>query len=388
MIIKFEEEIQRWNSMVRLTRTINAFFSSSTEVSLYHMSFLNPLNVISLRLLSRLFGVSHAFWNEVIVPLYASSFLTIRMNGVPAVILPVLDDLIPLVGCPVMHSWSGCSREVFDRIAMSSTEAIHESESNGSQLEHSSESNKGPCLVRHYSHEVLSVMKDKLTSTWTISTTRGTYQGFDAVVYASSSKHVLSSFKNMPALARRIMECVRYTDDHDKSFVQGIIHSDVSVLPSEQREELLSGYANFIQGYEAPSAFTSSGACEDKGSYLYENTFILSSWIPAVQGKSTVHSGTSHGMPRLVTYGARNPDAIINPIGTVDNISNHPELSMLGLMCVMLVRFIQGGIGCDVCSKWMSDESGDDGEVYYCGSFATPGNGHDLSFCSGWYNVM
>ena len=53
-------------------------------------------------------------------------------------------------------------------------------------------------------------------------------------------------------------------------------------------------------------------------------------------------------------------------VGTVENKWNHPHMSFSGLMLSMLMRFIQGK-----------------DDIYYCGSYATPANGHDLSLCSG-----
>ena len=52
--------------------------------------------------------------------------------------------------------------------------------------------------------------------------------------------------------------------------------------------------------------------------------------------------------------------------GTVHNDWNHPILNPVSLACQFLLRFVQGYNG-----------------VYFCGSLATPGNGHDLSFLSG-----
>ena len=50
----------------------------------------------------------------------------------------------------------------------------------------------------------------------------------------------------------------------------------------------------------------------------------------------------------------------------VYNHWNHPHLTTVILGAQYLLRYIQGRNG-----------------VYFCGSLATPGNGHDLSFCSG-----
>ena len=54
-------------------RRTNAFFAGRAR-SLYHMSPLNPLNAVPLRLACALFGISSGFYHDLIVPLYASSF--------------------------------------------------------------------------------------------------------------------------------------------------------------------------------------------------------------------------------------------------------------------------------------------------------------------------
>ena len=48
------------------------------------------------------------------------------------------------------------------------------------------------------------------------------------------------------------------------------------------------------------------------------------------------------------------------------NRTNHPELTPSFLAITWLLRMVQGQQG-----------------VYFCESMATPGNGHDLSLCSG-----
>ena len=79
-------------------------FAGTDVVSLYHMSWLNPLNLVPLRLLCRFFGVSDAFWDEIVVPLYASSFLTTNLDWIPSVILPIVDDIISVAKPPALES--------------------------------------------------------------------------------------------------------------------------------------------------------------------------------------------------------------------------------------------------------------------------------------------
>ena len=50
----------------------------------------------------------------------------------------------------------------------------------------------------------------------------------------------------------------------------------------------------------------------------------------------------------------------------VDNSGSHPSFSTRNLLIAFALRWVQGR-----------------GGVYYCGSYTTPGNGHDLSLLSG-----
>ena len=58
-------------------------------------------------------------------------------------------------------------------------------------------------------------------------------------------------------------------------------------------------------------------------------------------------------------------------VGEVRNEWNHPVLSPLNLLVALLLRLLQGRRG-----------------AYYAGSMSTPGNGHDLSLCSGFAHLM
>ena len=121
------------------------------------------------------------------------------------------------------------------------------------------------------------------------------------------------------------------------------------------KESLLASSANFIQARRDTVT----------GDMKYTNTFILNSWIPSLEGQ--------RALPRLVTYGAPkgNKGSKVGPnrskvLDQVYNHWNHPHLTTVILGAQYLLRYIQGRNG-----------------VYFCGSLATPGNGHDLSFCSG-----
>ena len=114
---RYARDMRRWARMVALVRSVNRLFSASDAKSLYHFSLLNPMNLLPLRWLAFACGVSAGFWRDVITPLHCTTFLTTELELVPAVVLPVIDDLIPLAGVPRLESWIGSSAEVFAGIA-------------------------------------------------------------------------------------------------------------------------------------------------------------------------------------------------------------------------------------------------------------------------------
>jgi hypothetical protein len=78
-------DLVAWEHMVDAVRRVNGVFcreAEGTRPSLYNMSMLNPLNVVPLWLLARVFGVSTDFWTAIVVPMYASTFLSVNLDSV------------------------------------------------------------------------------------------------------------------------------------------------------------------------------------------------------------------------------------------------------------------------------------------------------------------
>ncbi|KAL6042701.1 putative NAD-binding protein [Balamuthia mandrillaris] len=328
---RLKGDFARWGRMVATVRYVNnALNSSSKNPSLYDFSLLNPFNVVPMRVLARLFGVSTRFWQAVVIPIYSSTFLTVKLDWIPSVIVPVIDDLISVSKTSVMNTWSTSSAQVFAELTRSVR--VHPAvQVQGLRSTPAGElslffryidSNEGDATTATFDHVVMACPADV------------------ALRLQPSEGDSSSSASWMHSL---LLNNVGYADDDDNSFMEGIIHSDASVLPTKHREELLANYANYIR-MEGPRC---------------ENTFIVGSWVPSVQQYND-------RFPMLITYNSKNPGAIRNPVGTVSNLRAHPHLSTRNLALALLLRFIQGRNG-----------------VFYCGSFATPGNGHDLSFLSG-----
>jgi predicted NAD/FAD-binding protein len=114
---QYNNDLKRWNRMVNTVRYVADFFNGK-EASLYHFTILNPFNYISMRFLSLLFGVSNRFWNNIVVPMYASSFLSTKLSFIPSSVLPTIDSLISLQPnrIPIMQTWVKTSIDVFDEM--------------------------------------------------------------------------------------------------------------------------------------------------------------------------------------------------------------------------------------------------------------------------------
>ena len=143
-------------------------------------------------------------------------------------------------------------------------------------------------------------------------------------------------------------------DDDNAAFLTGYIHSDATVIPRPFRQEVLASYANYIE-IGPPTASTG-------GLPHYENTFVLSSWVPAaVAGEPD----PAHRRPMLVTYDLAPDKKLDDVLGQVDNSRAHPP-SVINLALHLSFGW------CRV----------DTGRLLFCGSYTTPGNGHDLSLLS------
>ena len=334
--IRYADDLKRWSKLVELVRSCNKAFARSDVLSLYHFSMLNPMNVLPLRFLCRLMGVSSGFYDEIITPLHCTTFLDTDLTSVPSLVVPTIDDLIPLNGIPKLESWIGSSRSVFDGIAKLAGEKLNV----------------------HTSSPV-SRVRQEADGRWTVYTPTKVEGGYDRIIFASNAKHASTALPMSWGwmAARRLLGSVEFADETCPMFRKGIIHSDATVIPPDVREEVTRTCCNYIVG---------CGEDED-GCCTFENTFILSSWYPTV----VKGGGEGDGRPRFVSYGLQSPERVKEPEGEVTNLTNHPKLTPLFCATTMLLRLLQG-----------------QGGIFFCGSMATPGNGHDLSLCSGLVMAM
>ncbi len=317
---RYARDLRRWRRLCGFTGAVNrAVLGPESDDSLYAFALANPLNYVPLRALAALFGVSGGFFRDVLVPLYATSFLTARIGGLPAVIVPALDRMISVEHGGVMNTWRASSAEVFAHLLGGLGGRVHTG------------------------RRIVGVRRGGRV---TLRDDTGASHVFDRVIFACDAAAVASALDAPTRLERSLLEGVRYADEEDGSFLVGHVHGDATVLPATHREAILGGYATYVDVIE-----------EGDGALRYENHFVLSSWVPAARGTGAV---------MLVHYNKPEGRALDPFERTIVNRRANPDLSPGNLGRALLLRLIQG-----------------DGGLYYAGSYTTPGNGHDLSLLSG-----
>lgn len=318
---RYRADVAKWAKVVAWVRRVNARVAGRSEsepASLYEFAPHNPMHAVPLRLLARSFGVSKDFWERVVVPVHSSSFLTIDLDGLPASIAPVIDDIVSVVDGARLLTWKGSSRDVFSALGRGFEDHIFTG-----------------APPRSVGFEAGDVVVDAEGSG---------RRRYDAVVFACNPHDALAMMGSSASRGERlVLGGVEYPDEIDATFLRGDVHSDTGILPEEHRADILSSFANYVERRETA------------GKVRYENTFVLSSWVPAAQGST---------LPMMVSYNRAEV-----PAGVLRSIRNdraHPCLTTGNLARAAALRFLQGKRN-----------------VFYCGSYATPGNGHDLSLLSG-----
>jgi predicted NAD/FAD-binding protein len=338
---QYNNELKRWKQMVNIVRYVNEFFSGK-ELSLYNFSFLNPFNYISIRFLSLLFGLSNHFWNNIVVPMYASSFLSTKLSFIPSSILSIIDSLISLQSnsIPTMQTWVQTSIDVFDKMTKDAIIKIN--------------------------HQVKSINIKRKENNQIIILIDNEKIIYDRIIFACNADATINTLINgntsISFLLKLMLSNITYGDDDDLNLLDGIIHRDINILPIEYADELCRNYANYIDvKYDK----------KNKVFYHY-NTFILSSWLPNVHAMLKENQIEHRNMePMFVTYAPYDqPTPKIDEkkiYGKVDNRRAHPSLSFRNQAISLLIRLVQGENG-----------------MYFCGNSVTPANGHDLSLISGF----
>jgi predicted NAD/FAD-binding protein len=306
---RFAPEFRRWQRLVAFITKVNDFFlPKNKRDSMYHFSYFNPLNLIPLYWMARLFGISSTFWDTIFVPIHCASFITTSMRGVPAVILPLLESIVPLEEPTQMGTWRGAPRQVFDRMTAPFADKVHTD------------------------HEITSVKRSN--GGFVIGDAKGRTYEVDQVVFACDATSVLNALESPSWLQRLLFSKAQYVDDVDPTFSRFVVHSDASILPEKHRERILSGFNTYSEIDEV-------GALEC--------TFVISAQNPSIKDE---------GVPMLVTFNSK------KAIGSVQKRIELPHpthtMSLRNLIIMSMMRFVQGKDGMHYCGTFTTPEGGHD----------------------------
>lgn len=306
---RFEREFRRWKKLVAfVTKTNDFFLPKNKHDSLYHFSYFNPLNLIPLYGLARLFGISNAFWDTIFVPIHCATFITTTMKNVPAVILPLLESIVPLENPTEMGTWVGAPRQVFDRMTAPFADNVYTD------------------------HEITSVRRRG--SSFVITDKKERRYEAEKVVFACDANSVLNALESPTALQRLLFKSAQYVDDVDPTFSKFVIHSDTNVLPEEHRQRILSEFNTYSEIDEAGKL---------------ECTFVISAQNPSTKDA---------GVPMLVTFNSRK--AIDKVEKRIDLPHPTHTVSLRNLAVMSMMRYLQGADGMYYCGTFTTPEGGHD----------------------------
>ena len=304
-----KRDFRRWDRLVRVTGRINDFFLRKSRFdSFYDFSYWNPLNLLPLYALTRAFGISARFWDEIFVPVHCASMITVSMKDLPAVIAPLLESVVSLERACRMETWVDSPRHVFERMTAPFENRVHTG-----------------CTIRAVR---------RIGDEFEIESATGELFSADRVVFACQAPAILAALEKPSWLERRLLGRVRYVDDIDPTFARCVVHSDTSIFPEAHRERILSQFNTYTE------------IAED--GHL-ECTFVLSARNPALMGL---------GRPMLVTFNSRK--AIGKVEAEIELPNATPRLSPGNLSNVLMMRFIQGRGGIHYCGSLTTPEGGHD----------------------------
>ena len=306
---RFAPEFRRWRKLVAFVTKVNDFFlPKKKHDSLYHFSYFNPMNVIPIYWLARLFGISRAFWDTIFVPIHCATFITTSMRGVPAVILPLLESVVPLEEPTQMGTWRGAPRQVFDRMSAPFADSVHTD------------------------HEITTVRRRK--DRFVIGDTKGRTYEVDKVVFACDATAVLNTLESPNWLQRLLLGNSQYVDDVDPAFSRFVVHGDTGIFPEKHRQRILSDFNTY-------SEIDETGALEC--------TFVISAQNPSTKDA---------GVPMLVTFNSKK--AIDQVQARIDLPHPTHVVSLRNMIIMWMIRFLQGKGGMHYCGTFTTPEGGHD----------------------------
>merc|ERR1719329_764557 len=100
---RYATDFKRYKTMLSCVKGLNAAFNwGSFRTSFYStnsysvLPYFNPLNYIGVKTLPKFFGMSDAFYKEILAPFHGLSMTGVGIDGVPATAYQILEDIAPL----------------------------------------------------------------------------------------------------------------------------------------------------------------------------------------------------------------------------------------------------------------------------------------------------
>jgi len=304
------EDFRKWKRLIAWAGRINDFFlPRGRHPSLYHFSYWNPLNLIPLYALTRCFGISARFWDEIFVPVHCASMITTSMKDAPAVIAPLLESIVSLERPSRMGTWKGSPRPVFERMTEPFREHVHTG-----------------CAI--------SAVRRMAGGGFEIERADGKIHTADRVVFGCQAPSIVAVLEKPSWLQRALLSRVRYVDDTDTTFARFVVHSDTSIFPAEHRDRILREFNTYSE--------------VDEDGRL-ECTFVLSAHNPNVKDL---------GKPMLATFNTRRPLDRVEAQIELPNPTH--ALSLRNLAIMLAMRWLQGRDGIHYCGSFTTPEGGHD----------------------------
>jgi len=343
----FAEDFEKYDRMIAFCRKMSRYFSDDSK-SFYKNSGiiarLNPLNFISNRTLARRFGISDDFYETIFVPFQGFQFSTVKVADIPAVALPILDDIVPLTRSRTHRSWGvGNSQRVFTTATRDVSVRLGE---RVLAVRFDAERKEHVVITTFDKAPDAEICEDDVA--------RKDGDRFDRVVFAVSNAHAVCNIlgPRRGSYEASILDAVNYHDQISrgdwKDWLCSPVHQDVAIVPPEHRDTIMDK-AGFFVDHDVKS-----------GNIEYHH--VLGSWSP-----SAIAAGErKHAMfmsQCLHEHRTLDPELVRSSFSAP---RAHPDLSFKNMAITQMLHLIQGRRG-----------------VYYAGNYTAPGNGHDLSFLSG-----
>jgi uncharacterized protein len=250
---ELQGEIDKFQRLLRFLGRFN-FLSKRPSLAL---NLLNPFNYVSMGQVLDASGVSHAFRNKVLKPLFVNFVLATNVFDMPASMFSRYLEFFDVERATPMVTWNEGTRAIYRKLVEGFEPRIH--------------LGRGVAKIERGGRGVI------------VTDVRGREERFDQVILACNANQALMMLERPSAAERWILGSVRYESElHNHA----VVHTDGSVVPDGPTRPLETR-SNYVLQY---------GARPDN----YEITYIMHNQQPWARRSDR---------PCLVTY---------NPIQPID----------------------------------------------------------------------